>query len=83
MVYGMQLPGKGIIAAQHDLTGADLGRQMADRPTRRAARLSTNFESAYSASHQTVSPNCGALHESGAGPLRRSPRREVMSETKG
>jgi hypothetical protein len=31
VVHGMQLPGIGIIAAQHDLTGADLGRQMADR----------------------------------------------------
>ena len=31
VVYRMQLPGIGIIAAQHDLTGADLGRQMTDR----------------------------------------------------
>jgi len=31
MVDGLQLPGIGIVAAQHDLTGADLGHQMADR----------------------------------------------------
>ena len=32
MVYGMQLPGIRIIAAQHDLTGADLGRQTDPTP---------------------------------------------------
>jgi len=31
MVDGLQLPGIGIVAAQHYLTGADLGHQMADR----------------------------------------------------
>src|SRR5258705_8099757 len=30
MVYRLQLPGIGIVAAEHDLTGADLGHQMAD-----------------------------------------------------
>jgi hypothetical protein len=36
---GMQLPGIGIIAAQHDLTGADLGHQMADRLGREDQRI--------------------------------------------
>jgi hypothetical protein len=31
MIDGLQLPGMGIVAAQHDLTGADLGHQMAER----------------------------------------------------
>src|SRR5713226_5193007 len=31
VVDGLQLPGKGIVAAEHDLAGADLGHQMTER----------------------------------------------------
>ena len=39
MVHGLQLPGIGVVAAQHDLAGADLGREMADRLGREDQRI--------------------------------------------
>ena len=39
VVHGLQLPGIGIVAAQHDLAGADLGREMADRLGREDQRI--------------------------------------------
>src|SRR5260370_34930261 len=39
VVGGMQLPGIGIVAAKHDLAGADLGHQMADRLGREDQRV--------------------------------------------
>ena len=39
MIDRLQLPGIGIVAAQHDLAGADLGREMADRLGREDQRV--------------------------------------------
>jgi len=39
MVDRLQLPGIGIVAAQHDLTGADLGHQMPYRLGREDQRI--------------------------------------------
>ena len=39
MVDRLQLPGIGIVAAQHDLTGADLSHQMPDRLRREDHRI--------------------------------------------